>query len=137
MASKNLKSKKSQLEIRKVRIFSESFKKQRVQDLENKVITMKEIVELYDVSRVSVYRWIYKYSAHHKQGTKTVVEMESEAEKTKLLQQRLLAMEATVGRKQMELDFYSKLFELAQETLGYDLKKTLEQKLSSGSEKTK
>lgn len=136
MSAKELKSKNSQLEIRKVRVFSESFKKKRVEDLENKVMTIKEIVELYGVSRTAVYKWLYLYSPHHQQRSRMVIENISEAEKTKQLLQRVLELEAMIGRKQMELDYYSKLFEVAEESLGYNLKKTLEQKLSNGSEKT-
>ena len=86
-------------------------------------MSIKQICELYEVSRTSVYKWIYKYSPHHERGSIQVVQMKSEASKTKALQSRLLELEATLGRKQLEIDFLSKLIDLASEELGVDLKK--------------
>ena len=68
------------LEIRQRRTFSEAFKRQKVQDLIDKKISVKELSELYKVSRTSVYRWLYRYSPHYQQETSQVVQMESEGD---------------------------------------------------------
>lgn len=44
--------------------------------------------------------------------------MESEEQKTKLLQQRLAECERIIGQKQMQLDLLEKGYELASEELG-------------------
>ena len=75
---------KTKLEIRKARIFSNAFKKQKVKELIQKQISIAELCGLYGISRTSVYKWLYKYSPHYQQKTKLVVEMESESQKTKL-----------------------------------------------------
>jgi len=41
-------------------------------------------------------------------------------------------MERTIGQKQLEIDFLNKLFEIASEEVGYDLKKSFSPKLSNG-----
>lgn len=122
--------------IRKKRHFSEAFKKARVQELLNKEVRVSEISELYGVSLSAVYKWLYKYSPHHKKGTIQVVQMESEAEKTKKYRSQVRELEAMVGRQQMQLDYLDRLVALASEELGYDLKKNYEAQQLSGSAPT-
>lgn len=118
------KESKKKLELRQRRTFSETFKKQKVKELVNKQISIDELSKLYDVSKTSIYRWLYKYSPHHEQGTTQVVQMESEAQKTKFLQQRVAELERIVGQKQIEIDFLNKLVKVAGAELKVDLKKT-------------
>lgn len=61
MAKKGKKETKK-LELRQQRVFSEEFKRQKVQLLVEKRLTVKELSELYQVSKMSVYRWLYQYS---------------------------------------------------------------------------
>lgn len=120
------------LEIKSRRSFSEAFKREKVKDLVEKRISMKQLCRLYEVSRTSVYKWLYAYSPHHEQKTILVVQMESEAHKTQMLQQRIAELERVVGQKQLELDFLNKLFEVGSQELGFDIKKNLSTKLSNG-----
>jgi hypothetical protein len=69
-------------------------------------------------------------------GVKTVVQMESEAQKTLLLQQRVAALERIIGQKQLEIDVLSKCISIASETLGFDIKKKYEPTCWNGTEKT-
>lgn len=116
------------------RVFSEEFKRQKVKDIEADRVSIKELSEVYGVSRTAVYKWIYKYSIHYQKGVKQVVQMESEEQKTLQLRQRVAELERIIGQKQLELDFANKLLEVASEDLGYDVKKNIEQKLWSVSE---
>lgn len=116
-------STRTKLQIGKRRIFSEAFKREKVKDITSGLSSIKEICELYEVSRTAVYKWIYKYSPHHEQGTIQVVQMESEATKTKLLKSRVVELEAALGRKQLEIDLLNKLIELANADLQVDIKK--------------
>lgn len=120
------------LKIRPKVHFSVPFKKQKVKELLNKQTTIREISDLYGVSRSAVYKWLYKYSPHHERGTIQVVQMESEAAKTKLLQSRLKESEAMIGRQQLKIDYLEQLIELASKELGYDLKKNYAPQPSNG-----
>jgi len=95
-----VRNKAKKLEIRTARTFSESFKKQKVRELTQKQISIAALCSLYNISRTSVYKWLYKYSPHYQQKTKLVVEMESETQKTKLLLHRVSALEQVIGQKQ-------------------------------------
>lgn len=119
------------------RIFSEGFKRSKVVELDEKRITIKEICKLYGVSRTAVYKWIYKYSTARKRGTKMVVQMESEEQKTRYLLDRTAELERIIGLKQLEIDYLSKVIQLAGEEVGYDLKKKYEPRYWNGSDSIK
>lgn len=123
---------KPKLEIKARRYFSDEFKKSKVKELTEKQITVTQLSRLYGVTRPAVYKWLYRYSSHYKQKTTLVVQMESESYKTQRLQQQVAELERTIGQKQLEIDFLNKLFEIASEEIGYDLKKKICPKLSNG-----
>lgn len=137
MATKKLRTAPSfTIETKYNRNFSEQFKKEKVKDLLDRRISIKQLCELWQISRVTAYKWLYKYSPHHSSGTKMVVQMESEAHKTLQLLQRVAELERIVGQKQLEIDFLNKLMDMATEELGYDVKKNTAAKLSNGSVST-
>ncbi len=113
------------------RNFSKAFKKAKVKELLNKQIGVSEFSRLYGVSRSAVYKWIYLYGQVEK-GTKTIVQMESEAYKTKQLQLRVAELERLYGQKQLEVDYLLKAFEFASADLGFDVKKKYESMCSDG-----
>ena len=127
-----MKKNKAKLEIRAQRCFSEEFKKDKVRELVEKQVTVIQICRLYGVTRAAVYKWLYKYSKDHQRRPTLVVQMESEAYKTQRLQQRVAELERIIGQKQLEIDFLNKLFEIANEEIGYDVKKNISLKLSNG-----
>ena len=124
----------SKLKIRALRHFSEAFKRSKVDELEKGLVTVKQVVDLYGVTKTSVYRWIYSYSIHHQQGTRQVVEMESEGKKTENLLRRQAELERILGQKQLKIDYLEKLIELASEEYKTDLKKTFNTRPSLGLE---
>ncbi len=115
------------------RYFSPDFKKKRVRELENNLVSIADICKTYHVSRTSVYRWIYKYSSMAKKQEKQVVEAKSDTKKIQLLEDRIKELERAVGQKQMLIDIKDKMIEIAEETYDIDIKKKLVSKASSGS----
>jgi transposase-like protein len=126
-----------ELKARYNRFFSEDFKRKRVRELENKLVSIADICKTYHVSRTSVYRWIYTYSAMAKQDNKQVVEPKSDTKKIQLLEERIKELERALGQKQMMIDIKDKMIEIAEETYDIDIKKKLASKASSGSITTK
>lgn len=112
------------------RYFSVDFKKKRMQELENNLITVSDICKTYKVSRTSVYRWLYKYSSMAKKQVKQVVEAKSDTKKIQLLEDRIKELEGIVGQKQLLIDFQDKMIEIAENTYEVDIKKKLSSKLS-------
>jgi transposase len=130
-----MKSKKRELRVN--RYFSDEFKIQKVKEIEQNLISVTQISKEYSVTRWSIYNWIYKYSNHLKKGINQVVQMESEQEKNKKLQQRIAELERIVGQKQIQIDFLEKMIEIGEKELGVDLKKKLSTQPLTGSDKTK
>ena len=116
--------------------FSTDFKKKRVRELENNLISISDICKTYNVSRTSVYRWIYKYSSMAKKQVKQVIETKSDTKKIQLLEERIKELERALGQKQMMIDIKDKMIEIAEETYDIDIKKKLVSKASSGSSTT-
>ncbi len=125
-------SKKStrKVQIKKARIFSDTFKRQKVEQITKGLVTVTQVSRLYKVSRSSVYKWLYRYSDFHTKGVIQVVQMESEAKKTEALLRRVAELEAHLGRKQLEIDYLNKLVEISSSALKVDLKKSFAAKCS-------
>lgn len=118
------------------RYFSEEFKRQKVKEIDENLLTISEISKEYEVSRTAVYRWVYKYSKRFEQGVSQVVQLESEQEKTKKLKIRLAELERIVGQKQMKIDYLEKMIEIGGKELGIDLKKKFNTPPLIGTERT-
>ena len=98
--------------------------------------TVAEIQRLYDVSAASVYRWVYKFTPGLVPGVTQVVQMESEAERTKKLIERVSELERVVGQKQLTIDLLEKVLEFSSITHGFDQKKSFLATQLSGSAST-
>jgi transposase len=131
-----MKKNNEKLVLKTQRYFSSEFKKGKVKELVEKQITISQLSRIYEVSRQSIYRWLYRYSTHHQKKTTLVVQMESESYKTGRLQQKVAELERKIGQKQLEIDFLNKLLEIGSEELGFDLKKNFSTKLSNGTDAT-
>ena len=105
------------------RYFSKEFKEQIIQQLDAKLLTVSDIARQYEVSSTSIYSWMRQYSPHYQKATVVVVQMESEALKTKSLQERNAELERIIGQKQLSIDYLEKLIEIASGELKLDLKK--------------
>ena len=108
-----------------IRHFSIEFKKQIIAQLDAKLTTISDIVRVYEVSAVSVCRWRQQYSKHYEKPTMVVIQMESEALKTKALLERNAELERIIGQKQLKIDYLEKLIEIASDDLKIDLKKSI------------
>ena len=127
---------KEKFNLRPRRIFSEALKKKAVEDIEAGRASVLAASREFGVSFQAVYEWLKKYSRHLQSSKTMVIQMDSEAYKTKELEKRIQELEAALGRKQLEIDFLNKLIEQGKEELGVDLKKKLFTPPFNGSETT-
>jgi len=118
---------------RQNRYFSEEFKKQKVREIEKNLCSVAEISNEYEVTRAAIYKWIYKYSVMRKKGIKQVIESESDTKKIKALKEQVKELERALGRKQLMVDFQSKVIDLAEEEYQIDIKKKFGDKPCYGS----
>ena len=108
---------------RQNRYFSEDFKRKKVREIERNIVSVAEICREYQVSKTSVYKWIYKYSNMRKKGVKQVVEARSDTRKIQQLKEQLKELERVIGQKQLLIDFQQKAIELAEKEYNIDIKK--------------
>lgn len=118
------------------RSFSDKFKKDIVRKVERNELTVSEVAMDYEISRSSVYNWVYKYSNLYKKGLKQVIEPMSRSNKIKDLQSRIKELEQIVGQKQIQLDYFKKLIEISENDYNIDIIKKKDSRPSSGSGKT-
>lgn len=115
------------------RIFSDTFKRTRVEEIEQGLVTIHQVSQAYSVSDNAVRNWIKKYSRVIHPGVRQVVELKSEATRTLALQKRVEELERTIGQKQLQIDYYERLLLEASEELGFDVKKNIDGTFSNGS----
>jgi transposase-like protein len=121
--SKSKSRKNTTLKIRQRRNFTETFKREKVEELTSGLYSISSFCKLWDLSLTTAYRWIYQYSPQHKKGTIMVVQKESESAKTSELLTKVAELERRLGQKQMQLDYLEKLVELASKEYEIDFKK--------------
>ena len=112
---------------RRYRRFSESFKKEKVREIESGRSTIREVSKAYEVSDTSIYKWIEKFSNASK-PERTIVESKSDTQKILALKKKIADLERALGQKQLELEFKEKMIEIAEKTYGLDIKKNSETK---------
>lgn len=109
--------------LRPQRIFSEDLRKQIVLEYESGRFSVLELAKLHGTFTRTIYRWIYRYSTYNKKNVKVVESNDSSEMKLRELHARILQLEAALGRSQLEIEFKSKMIELAEKELGVDFKK--------------
>jgi transposase-like protein len=109
-----------------MRQFSESFKKEKVKQIEEKKITVLQLSRIYEVSPTAIYKWIRKYSKYAGKNERIVVEKESEGEKTMQLLKKIAELEQLLGQKQVEVEYLKKVIEFGSELTETNIKKKYE-----------
>ena len=115
------------------RYFSESARRAIVEELDANKIGISEASRLYKVSVNSLYKWLRKYSRLYQKKLVQVVEHQSESLRRKALEDQVGDLERLLGQKQVEVEYWKKLVEVANEALGLDLKKNFDSRSCSGS----
>lgn len=105
------------------RTFSVAFKEEKVKQIESKLITVRQISKLYNVSDRAVYNWIMLYGSYKQKGERIVVEKESEGKKTAELLKKVAELEQLLGQKQVEVEYLKKVLEFGSELTKTDIKK--------------
>jgi len=114
------------------RVFSESFKRKKVFEMESRQTRPIDVSREYDVSLSSIYKWLNKYGMKNKdKPERIIVESKSDTKQLLELRKRVAELERMVGQKQIQLDFKEKMIELAEEHYKVDIKKKFTEKRST------
>lgn len=110
------------IKLRQMRHFSNDFKKEKVQLIADRKITVKELSKLYSVSETAIYRWIKVYNSLPSHE-RIVVEKQSEERKNLSLLQKITELEGIIGKQQVEVLYLESVITCGSKLLGEDLKK--------------
>lgn len=108
---------------RRHRHFSDSFKIQKVRELETGKTKVSELCKQYEVSATNVYKWLNKFGTMKNKKEHFIVETDSDTKQLLALKKKVAELEQIVGQKQILIDFKDKMIDLAEETYGVDIKK--------------
>lgn len=120
---------------RQQRIFSDELRKQIVGQIERGEFTVSQVTREYQVSKPTVYNWLYRYSRNFKKGTRLVMEKDSQESTAQELRKRIKELEAALGRKSLEADLYRIIVEKASDEFRVDLKKNFGDQASESHQK--
>ncbi|MEQ9305247.1 MAG: transposase [Marinoscillum sp.] len=110
------------VEERRRRRFSEEFRKEQVQLVEQGQLTIADICRLYHVKRDSVMRWFTKYGKKKLPG-KILVTNGKEVDRIRELEKENRKLMEFIGKQQVELVYKNELIKVAKEKLREDLEK--------------
>lgn len=111
--------------------YSNAFKLMVVEGIESGKLTVEEAKKIYDISGgETVQKWIKKFGKLHLLNKVVRVEMRDEASRIKQLEKQKRDLESALAQAQLKIISYESLIEIAEEKLGIDLKKNLEEKQS-------
>ena len=123
---------KMSLDERRSRRFSDSFKIQKVREIEMRKTKVSDICKQYEVRATNVYKWIDKFGTMKKnKQERLIVETASDTAQLLALKKQVAELERIIGQKQVLLDFKDKMIDLAEEVYGVDIKKKFSTKPSS------
>jgi transposase len=108
---------------RKRRTFSENFKREKVREIESGQTRISLICNQYCVSDTAVRLWLRKFGFQNQTKERLIIETMSDTIALKGLREQVAELERLVGQKQVELEFYKKMIDLAQDHYGIDIKK--------------
>jgi len=108
---------------RYTRSFSDSFKLQKVREIETGKSRVSDICKQYEVSNTSVYRWLDQFGLMKDKKERLIIETQSDTRELLDLKKKVAELERIVGQKQILIDFKDKMIDIAEEMYGIDIKK--------------
>jgi transposase len=108
---------------RRRRTFSDTFKRNKVREIELGLTKVVEVSKQYGVSDTAIYHWIRKFGVEQDTKEKLIIETMSDTKALREMKERLAELERLVGQKQIEVEFYKKMIDLAQDHYGIEIKK--------------
>jgi len=105
------------------RHFSNDFKKEKVNLIEQGKISVSDICRTYEVSRTAVYQWLYKYGKKYSKNERVVIEKVSEEIKTLELMKKVAELERIIGQQQLQLIYKDSVIKCANDIYGEDIEK--------------
>lgn len=104
------------------RVFSETFKREKVRILEKGQMSVSALSRMYDISETSLYKWKNKYGTYPPEE-RVVLETESDYLKVLQLSKQVSDMERLIGSQQIKIEYLNFVLKHASEHFKEDIEK--------------
>jgi transposase len=105
------------------RVFSESFKKEKVKQIESGQLTIYRLSKMLELGDTAIYGWMKKYSTQPYKREVVDIETESDYLKSKKLEEEVKHLTRLLDRMHIKLDFYEELINEVNVNYGTDVRK--------------
>jgi transposase len=105
--------------------YSSSFKQKVISEIETGKYSLREASKIYNVSDVSLYKWLRRFGKNHLIGKIVRIEMIGEADRIKQLEAEKRALESALAQAQLKIITLESTMEVAEEIYKIDFKKNV------------
>ena len=113
--------------------YSMAFKQKVITEIESGKYSLRQVSKIYNVSDVSLYKWLRRFGKNHLIGKIVRVEMKGEADLIKQLEAEKKALESALAQAHLKIITLESTMEVAEERYKIDFKKNIG---SKGSKKS-
>ena len=113
--------------------YSMAFKQKVITEIESGKYSLRQASKIYNVSDVSLYKWLRRLGKNHLIGKIVRIEMKGEVDKIKQLEAEKKALESALAQAQLKIITLESTMEVAEEIYKIDFKKNIG---SKGSKKS-
>jgi len=107
-----------------------AFKQKAISEIETGKYSLREASKIYNVSEVSLYKWLRQFGKNHLIGKIVRVEMKGEADRIKQLEAEKKELESALAKAHLKIITLESTMEVAEEIYKIDLKKNVGTKAS-------
>ena len=112
--------------------YSMAFKQKVISEIESGKYSLRQSSKIYNVSDVSLYKWLKRFGKNHLIGKVVRIEMKGEADRIKQLEAEKKELESALAQAQLKIITLESTMEVAEEIYKIDFKKNIG---STGSKK--
>jgi len=105
--------------------YSLSFKQKVICEIESGKYSLRQASKIYNVSDVSLYKWLKRFGKNHLIGKIVRVEMKGEADRIKQLQAEKKELESALAQAHLKIITLESTMEVAEEKYKIDFKKNV------------
>ena len=103
--------------------YSMAFKQKVITEIESGKYSLRQASKIYEVSDVSLYKWLRRFGKNHLIGKIVRIEMKGEVDKIKQLEAEKKALESALAQAQLKIITLESTMEVAEEIYKIEFKK--------------
>jgi transposase len=105
--------------------YSMAFKQKVISEIESGKYSLRQSSKIYNVSDVSLYKWLKRFGKNHLIGKVVRIEMKGEADRIKQLEVEKKELESALAQAQLKIITLESTMEVAEEIYKIDFKKNV------------